>query len=188
MNPPEAWWKGSKAGIDAILNTDQFLINETTYTQVVPVILRALLVENGFSVNPTEYELVINGGPLPPGELVYGQRHPNKYDNWSIEPDLSIKPQMDPKYKFRNGHLPIGFELISPKLVLNQRNLLHVQAVLELVKKQYYIWDNVSTAVHVNIGNQQLGFPDPTIRRLFQFYTMFEDEIATLLGNNPTNK
>ena len=183
LKPPSAWYRRNREELDS-MGDDPFLGAELLLTGALPIELRTFLVASGWSVNagPVELAIAQAQGEVPEGGLLPGQLYENKYDNWTIEPDASISPH-HPEYMHRPGHIQIGVEVISPKLVLSQANLLEVKSVLDSIDERYRIWNNESTAVHVNIGNDLQGFPRRTVRNLFQFFIVFEDEIATLLGN-----
>lgn len=99
------------------------------------------------------------------------------YDKWTIERDISIKPEDseddDPRLTY------FGVELKSRVLPVNRASFDEVNAVVDIVNLNFQTVGNLTTGLHVHhgIGN---GFSLRCLKNLAQLTTLFEHQIHSL--------
>lgn len=123
------------------------------------------LMEGGFAVN----EIGTHGS----------------YEKWTIERDVSIKPEDceddDPKLVY------FGVELKSRILPVNRSSLDEIFQVVDIVNLNFQTAVNLTTGLHVHVGNGNRGFPLRCLKKLALLVTLFEHQIHSVHPDDRTD-
>ncbi len=100
------------------------------------------------------------------------------YEKWSIERDVSIKPDQseddDPKLAC------FGVELKSRVLPVHRKSYEEICNVVDIVNLNFQVVGNLTTGLHVHVGNGNRGFSLRCLKNLAQLVTLFEHQIHSL--------
>lgn len=94
---------------------------------------------------------------------------------WSVMDDSSIQP---PETSL--GYEYVGVELVSPAYYFCPGSLMAIEDVLALMTSTYLMNVNITTGLHVHIGNGTQGFKFNTLRKLVSFLFAFTPQLNTL--------
>ena len=123
------------------------------------------------------HRLVNNGIPcFQPGESTR-----RRYDCWKIDTDPTIsleRPAGD------DGHAYFQMELVSRILQPTQDGFKEIEKVLDLIKSMFILKTNISTGLHVHVGNQRDGFPLHTLKQFALAVVAFEQIIHSIHPDN----
>ena len=120
------------------------------------------------------YRLIEGGIPCFPFE---GFLAPEAYDRWKITNDVSIDPE---PFLDDDEHDYFGMELISRILRPTQDSFKEIEKVLDLIKSLFTLETNMSTGLHVHVGNQSDGFPFHTLKKFALTVVAFEHIIHSI--------
>jgi hypothetical protein len=102
----------------------------------------------------------------------------SEYTKWDFTSDVSVEA---PKVDGPTEYTYASIELRSPALYFTPASLDAVGEVLALLRRTYCINTNVTTGMHVHVGDGRNGWPSHVIRRLFAFVWAFEPQLNTLV-------
>lgn len=100
------------------------------------------------------------------------------YTKWDFTCDISIEA---PEASGPVEYMYASIEMRSPAMYFTPASLDAVGEVLALLRRTYCINTNISTGLHVHVGDGRNGWPFPVIQRLFAFIWAFEPQINSLV-------
>lgn len=102
------------------------------------------------------------------------------FDKWSIERDVSIKPEPNDNEGPDPRMIYFGVEVKSRILPVTQSSFLEIQQIVTIINTNFQILRNATTGLHVHVGNGQRGFPLRCLRNLAEIVIVFEHQIHSV--------
>ncbi|KAF8858424.1 hypothetical protein BDZ45DRAFT_398422 [Acephala macrosclerotiorum] len=103
---------------------------------------------------------------------------------WEVAGDESVKVNTD-KGEDDEGWDWIDVEVVSPAFSFTAENLEAVKKVCALLRRTYKWRLNISTSMHVHVGDGRNSFPFPVVKNLIGFLWAFEPQLNSL---HPINR
>jgi hypothetical protein len=94
---------------------------------------------------------------------------------WFVMGDSSIEPP-----ETSSGYGYVGVELVSPAYYFGRDSLMAVEDVLALMTSTYLMNVNITTGLHVHMGDGKRGFTFNTLKKLVSFLFAFTPQLNTL--------
>ena len=100
------------------------------------------------------------------------------YSSWTITKDSSILPYDDDDFDSRVSCE--GVELVSRVLPVGDVGFQEIREVVALVRGKFDVKLNMTTGLHIHVGNGSASFEDECIQNLAQLVTVFEHQIEAI--------
>lgn len=93
---------------------------------------------------------------------------------WFVEDDFTVCGPRHSKYEWHS------FDIVSPRYAFTEENVRVVKKVCDLVKNKYRTYNDATSGLHIHIGNGEIGFELPVLKKFISIIWAFEPQLDTI--------